>query len=385
MDDVQMDADVRLNLAVMLGRFRIFHNGHKSVIDLALTKADRVLIGIGSANKSRDSKGNEFTAVEAEAMIRAVYPFGTPDGDRIVIRMIDDVLYDPEDLFWIMGVQRTVAEVVRTMNISATGKKARIGLIGFSKDSTSYYLKKFPQWSSISAPGYKQNGKIVSATDIRNSFFYSLNFGVDSINCICDHVPRQVAEYMESWAKIMPDILQGLRDEKAFLVDYIEDHKFRGPLDAEGKPKGLKYDPTHTTVDAILIQSGHVLLIRRKFNPGKDKRALPGGFVLPGEKVLDAMLRELKEETKIGLSKNVLRLAFRKMHTFFVHTGRGTFNKHVGLFILNDRAELPTVEAADDAKKGSAEFVPLGELDPTDMNEDHWHLIMKMIGSMIGE
>jgi cytidyltransferase-like protein len=54
MDDVQMDADVRLNLAVMLGRFRIFHNGHKSVIDLALTKADRVLIGIGSANKSRD-------------------------------------------------------------------------------------------------------------------------------------------------------------------------------------------------------------------------------------------------------------------------------------------------------------------------------------------
>jgi hypothetical protein len=73
------------------------------------------------------------------------------------------------------------------------------------------------------------------------------------------------------------------------------------------------------------------------------------------------------------------------MHTFFVHTGRGTINKHVGIFILNDRAELPFVEAADDAKKGSAEFVPLGELDPTDMNEDHWHLIMKMIGSMIGE
>lgn len=378
---IQLEAS--LHLAVMLGRFRIFHNGHKSVIDLALQKAERVMIGIGSANKSRDSKGNEFTAVEAESMIRAVYPLGTPEGDRIVIRMIDDVLYDPEDLFWIMGVQRVVAQEVKAMGFA--GAKPRVGLIGFSKDSTSYYLKKFPQWSSIAAPGYKQNGKIVNATDVRNAFFYSLNFGVDSINGISDRVPKQVAEYMQSWATTVPDILQGLRNEKTFLADYHEDHKFRGPLDYEGKPKGLKYDPTHTTVDAILIQSGHVLLIRRKFNPGKDKRALPGGFVLPGEKVLDAMLRELKEETKVGLSKNVLRLAFRKMHTFFVHTGRGTFNKHVGIFILNDRAELPFVEAADDAKKGSAEFVPLGELDPTDMNEDHWHLIMKMIGSMIGE
>lgn len=378
--------EIVLDLAVMLGRFRIFHNGHKSVIDLALKKAERVMIGIGSANKSRDSKGNEFTAREAEGMIRAVYPRGTAKGERIVIRMIDDVLYDPEDLFWIMGVQRTVAQEVSHMRkINLIGERARVGLIGFSKDSTSYYLKKFPQWSSIAAPGFKHNGRIVNATDIRNEFFYSENPGEDAVKRISHLVPEGAAKYMRAWALGMPDVLQERREEKAFLTNYAEDHKFRGPLDEQGKPKGLKYDPTHTTVDAILIQSGHVLLIRRKFNPGKDKRALPGGFVLPGEKVLDAMLRELKEETKVGLSKNVLRLAFRKMHTFFVHTGRGTFNKHVGLFILNDRAELPSVEAADDAKKGSAEFVPLGELDPTDMNEDHWHLIMKMIGSVIGE
>jgi bifunctional NMN adenylyltransferase/nudix hydrolase len=372
-----------LDLAVMLGRFRIFHNGHKSVIDLALQKAERVMIGVGSANKSRDARGNEFTAVEVESMIRSVYPLGTPSGDRIVIRMIDDVLYDPEDLFWIMGVQRTVAQEAK--KVSFSGMKPRVGLIGFSKDSTSYYLKKFPQWSSIAAPGFRHNGRIVNATDIRNEFFYSDNPGEDSVKRISHLVPEGAARYMRNWASVMPDVLEALREEKKFLAEYMEDHKFRGKLDKDGKPLGLKYDGTHTTVDAILIQSGHVLMIRRKFNPGKDKRALPGGFVLPGEKVLDAMLRELKEETKVGLSKNVLRLAFRKMHTFFVHTGRGTFNKHVGLFILNDRAELPAVEADDDAKAGSAEFVPLGELDPTDMNEDHYWLILKMIGSIIGD
>lgn len=375
-----------LDFALMLGRFRIFHNGHKSVIDLALTKAERVMIGIGSANKSRDAKGNEFTAIEAENMIRAVYPRGTAKGERIVIHMIDDVLYDPEDLFWIMGVQRTVSKEIDYMRkIGLIGESAHIGLIGFSKDSTSYYLKKFPQWSSIAAPGFKHNGKIVNATDIRNEFFYSENPGEDAVKRVSHLIPEGAEKYMRKWAVEMADTLAALREEKAFQLTYKEDHKFRGPLDKDGKPLGLKYDPTHTTVDAILIQSGHVLLIRRKFNPGKDKRALPGGFVLPGEKILDAMLRELKEETKVGLSKNVLRLAFRKMHTFFVHTSRGTFNKHVGIFILNDRAELPVVEAADDAKTGSAEFIALGELDPTDMNEDHWHLIMKMIGSMIGE
>jgi bifunctional NMN adenylyltransferase/nudix hydrolase len=379
-------ASKTLNLAVMLGRFRIFHNGHKSVIDRALEEADFVMIGIGSANKSRDSKGNEFTVVEAEAMIRNVYPLGTPDGDRIVIRLIDDVLYDPEDLFWIMGVQRNVADVVRGLNLSAAGEKPRIGLIGFSKDSTSYYLKKFPQWSSIAAPGFKHNGKIVSATDIRNEFFYSDNPGEDAVKRVSHLIPEGSAKYMRAWAAAMPDVLAGLREEKAFITNYLLDHQFRGKLDpVTGHPLGLKYDATHTTVDAIVIQSAHVLLIERLFNPGKGKKALPGGFVLPGEKVVDAMLRELKEETKIGLSKNVLRLALKKVHTFFVHTSRGTFNKHVGIFILNDRAELPYIEAADDAKKGSAAFEQLGTLDPTEMNEDHWHLIMKMIGSLIGD
>lgn len=376
----------KLDLAVMIGRFRIFHNGHKSVIDLALQKAGHVLIGIGSANKSRDEKGNEFTALEVEEMIRHVYPKGTAEGDRITTKLLDDVLYDPEDLFWIMGVQRTVADVVREANLGTPGEKSRIGLIGFSKDSTSYYLKKFPHWDAISAPGFKHHGKIVSATDIRKEFFYSDSPGVESLDRISHLIPVGAADYMRKWAQSNPKTLAELREAKSFILAYKEDHQFRGPLHPKtGKAMGLKYGPTHTTVDAILIQSGHVLLIRRKMNPGKDKLALPGGFVLPGEKVLDAMLRELKEETKVGLSKNVLRLAHHKTHTFFVDTGRGTFNKHVGLFILNDRAELPFVEAADDAKKGSAAFRELGTLDPTDMNEDHWHLIMKMIASTIGE
>jgi bifunctional NMN adenylyltransferase/nudix hydrolase len=378
-------SDKTLDLAVMLGRFRIFHNGHKSVIDLALTKANRVLIGVGSANKSRDTDGNEFTAVEAAAMIREVYPLDTTDGARISIRLIDDVLYDEMDLFWIMGVQRTVAEEVAYMRkINLIGEKAYVGLIGFSKDSTSYYLKKFPQWSSIAAPGFKQNGKIVSATDIRKDFFYS-DVHADNLMHLLDRVPMGVFKYMAHWAATNAQTMQSLREERNFLASYKEDHQFRGKLDAEGRPLGIKYKPTHTTVDAILIQSGHVLLIKRKLNPGKGKWALPGGFVEEHENITTATTRELKEETKIALSLNVLQLAFRKRHVFagVGRSGRGRIITHVSLYLLNDRDELPRVEGADDAEK--AEWVPLGELDPTQMHDDHWHLIMKMIGSMIGD
>jgi bifunctional NMN adenylyltransferase/nudix hydrolase len=107
--------------------------------------------------------------------------------------------------------------------------------------------------------------------------------------------------------------------------------------------------------------------------------------VEPHENITDATTRELKEETKIALSLNVLKLAFRKRHVFagVGRSGRGRIITHVSLYLLNDRAELPAVEGGDDAAK--AEWVPLGELDPTQMHDDHWHLIMKMIGSMIGD
>lgn len=376
-----------LDLAVMIGRFRIFHNGHKSVVDLALQKAKRVLLLVGSANRSRDTDGNEFTAAEAAEMIRQVYPNGTTSGDRVMIRLIDDVMYDEQDLHWIMGVQRQVAREVEHMDAINFVKKsdARVGLIGFSKDQSSYYLKKFPQWASISAPGYKHNGKIVSATDLRNEFFYS-NFSMqEAIARISNRVPNEVATFLDRFANDNAAILEALREEREFLTKYKEDHQFRGKLDDNGKPLGLKYAPTHTTVDAILIQSGHVLLIRRKMNPGKGKWALPGGFVGPEENIADATVRELKEETRIGLSLNVLKLAFRKRHVFagVGRSGRGRIITHASLYLLNDRAELPPVEGSDDADK--AEWVPLGELDPTQMHDDHWHIIMKMIGSMIGD
>jgi 8-oxo-dGTP diphosphatase len=62
-----------------------------------------------------------------------------------------------------------------------------------------------------------------------------------------------------------------------------------------------EYPRPAVTVDAVLFtESGsEVLLIKRKFEPGKGSWALPGGFIELDEELECAVARELLEETGV--------------------------------------------------------------------------------------
>ena len=68
----------------------------------------------------------------------------------------------------------------------------------------------------------------------------------------------------------------------------------------------MNYKSPSLTVDGAVFDKEKILLIKRKNEPFKDRWALPGGFVEYGEKVEDAVVREVYEET--GLKTKIIDL-----------------------------------------------------------------------------
>ncbi len=109
------------------------------------------------------------------------------------------------------------------------------------------------------------------------------------------------------------------------------------------------------TVDAIIPYEGKIVLIKRLNEPYKGYYALPGGIVEYGEKVEDAVLREVKEET--GLEGRVHSLIgvysdpnrdprghFVSVCFIVIPTGgelrAGSDAREVGLFSLDNLPKL---------------------------------------------
>src|SRR5262245_61443356 len=169
---------------VFIGRFEPFHNGHHAVISHALRIAKHVIVLIGSANKARTIR-NPWNVAEREVMIRAAFPH---ERERILIRPLRDHLYS--DPLWVSDVQRAVGSLVRP-----DIENPRIGLIGYPKDHSSYYLRMFPQWQFV--PTANLGG--VSATDLRDYLFASREPDVGRDLLIRAGVPEPVFAMLMSF------------------------------------------------------------------------------------------------------------------------------------------------------------------------------------------
>ena len=334
----------RYKYLVFIGRFQPFHMGHKAVVDEALKRAENVIMLIGSANMPRSLR-NPFTVAERSQMIKGAY--SKKEAARIHCVGLDDALYN--DTLWLQYVQASVKTVTHTL-------KEDIALIGHSKDSSSYYLSLFPTWDSISVPNYKN----LSATPIRESYLMGATPSGK-------RTPVSTREVMDAFKQTEEYL--NLKEEAWFVDDYKKQWR------------DTPYPPTFMTTDALVVQSGHILLVERRSMPGRGLWALPGGFVDQKETLLDACIRELREETKLKVPSPVLYGSRHSQHTFDdpYRSARGRTITQAFYFKLKNNVEgLPKVKGGDDAAK--AFWLPLAELDPQMMFEDHYAIITKMVG-----
>lgn len=335
----------QFDVLVTIGRFQPFHNGHKAIIDAAVKQAKEVIVVVGSSFASRNIR-NPFTFEERRQMIKAVFP-----DNNVKVVPVSDYPYD--DNKWVRAVQNVVHGA-----LAWSADPIRIGLIGHEKDGSSYYLKIFKPlgWGNVSVA----NVDGINATDIREMMF--------------DGRSPKITSYMpyEAYRSLAHTVLTIGQVDGAWetlLKEYQMIKKYKEAW------KAAPFPPTFMTVDAIVVQSGHVLLVKRGDMPGKGLWALPGGFLNQGETMLDGALRELKEETRIKIPLPVLRGSIRDSKTFDApnRSQRGRTITQAFYIDLGFAEELPKVKGSDDAEK--AFWVPFHEVKQELMFEDHFHII----------
>ena len=342
----------KYDFGIVIGRFQPFHVAHRELIKHSLTLAEKVIVILGSARSASDVR-NPFTPAMREEIIRACFP---DEEKRLIFRAVRDYPYN--DHVWTAEIQNTVAEI-------AEEDTRKIAVVGFFKDRSSYYLNLFPQWTFEEF--YVSDKKLlnINATMIREKFF------TDDASWK-EFLPAQVAVTLDVFKQT--ETFPHLQKEFAYLQKYKADTKF----------VGVPFEATFITTDAVVVQSGHVLVIRRGHQPGKGLLALPGGFLASGATLEDNAIKELKEETQIKVPAQVLRGSIKNSHAFDYpeRSQRGrtiTFAYYIELE-PSLKEGLPRVKGGDDAAK--AFWLPLSALSEKEDEffEDHFHIVKYFLG-----
>lgn len=349
------------DLLIFIGRFAPFHMEHKRIVDIALTKAKNVLVLVGSSGKARTIR-NPFTFEERVLMIRDSIEF---DAGQLIVKPLYDKTYN--DDAWIKQVQEVVNQTA--LGLANNGgfpihglADMKIGLIGASKDNTSYYLKLFPQWGSVNVDIKNP----LHATAIREGFLAGT---LQKHEISGNEVTPEVATFL--YRDFKPsEVYAQLQSE----LNHVKLYKKQW----EAAPYPVK----HVTVDSVVTQSGHVLLVKRRSEPGKGLWALPGGHLEVDERIIDGIIRELKEETMIKVPEAVLRGSIVDIRVYD-DPHRSTIGRiitHAAHIKLKDDVKLPKVKGSDDAEK--AKWIPIGDLREDALFDDHFHIVNDLLNGI---
>lgn len=342
---------------VFIGRMSPLHIGHCATIEKAAEGADVLIVIIGSAYRSRNLK-NPFTYDDRRKILESWIAQNPDLAKKIVIRPMED---QSDNVSWLAKVQAIVHQF--TSNAQLDGLKSEIEIVCSSKEDWTSYPFWFKNWKSVVVPAMMNGEEYLSATYIRDIYFNINASDEDAHRFLPDTTIEFLTQFRET------EEWKNLQQEYEFIKSYKKSW--------EPAP----FPPIFVTTDAVMVQSGHLLVIKRKGNPGKGMIALPGGFLNINERILDGCIRELREETGLKVPDKVLRgsIAGYEIIDDPDRSERGRTITNAYFFKLADHIDLPHVRGDDDAEK--AWWMPLQEVyeNRDQFYEDHFLIISKFI------
>lgn len=379
------------SLTAFVGRVSPFHKGHAEVLQNALCNSVVTLVIIGSADRPRTIK-NPWTADERAQMIRSWYDslpamINGKHVGQLVIKKQRDYVYSNEK--WLASTHEIIQSVFNELmatdleqddSIPELGD-GKIYITGSDRDASTFYLKELlVTYNDALMQENRDVSKLLSATSIRDIYFGSRinnrrleDREADDINAL--FLPQTTLSFLLQFRSTQE------------YKDLVNEYEFQ--IEHDRRWSAAPYPPIFQTVDAVVIQTGHILLVKRRGVPGKGLWALPGGYLNVNEWMLDGAVRELYEETKLDVPKAVLYGSFVDDMTFEAPDrslrGRIITKAHTFKlpdFVVDGKIKMPKVKGSDDAAK--ARWFPLNEVMNMSsvMFEDHYDIIETMIGRL---
>jgi bifunctional NMN adenylyltransferase/nudix hydrolase len=277
-------------------------------------------------------------------------------------------------------------------------KNVEIHITGADRDDSTFYLKYFPEFKLDLVDEDREVSKFLTATAVRNIYFgrtfndkeLSPN---DSELLLKSFLPHATIDFLRGFEET--EDYENIREEHVFNVNYRKPFQVRpprlpgtfGPLDPGDL--GLPYEHIFHTVDSVVIQTGYVLLIKRRSRPGKGLWAFPGGHLNMRERLFTGAIRELREETKLKVPEPVLRGSL-KFHDDFDYQDRSLRGRTITTaylfnlpeFVVDGRISLPEIKAADDAVKAMWVSLDVALNSPELFFEDHHDILEVMMGKL---